>query len=104
MKFPRLDDGEGWAWGLRGDAPVEIWERFSPAYEAQAEAVCDAVRAMGLTPMIGGGGSEDGEYVMGTDETGVAQFLIHLEEPQAAEAIAQAKAEGRLHAYLEASR
>ena len=34
---PRPRDDEPFAWGLSGPHPVEIWERFSPAYEAQLE-------------------------------------------------------------------
>ena len=36
-KFPRPRDNEPFAWGLSGPEPVEIWERFSPAYVSIAE-------------------------------------------------------------------
>ena len=87
-QFPRTDDGAGWAWGLDGETPAEVWERFSPAYEAQAERVMRAVAARGLTPSIDGAGSEDGEFVAGQDPAGTNVLLVLLEEPASAREIA----------------
>ena len=63
ITFPRPRDNEPFAWGLSGSEPVEIWERFSPAYEAQLERLVVTLRDLGFAPTIGGAGSEDGEYV-----------------------------------------
>ena len=35
LRFPRSPDRKGRAWGPSGGKPAEIWERFSPDYEAQ---------------------------------------------------------------------
>ena len=85
--FPRTDDGLPRAWGLGAAAPVEIWERFSPAYEAQAERIVRALAARGLTVRIAGAGSEDGEYVTAS-AGGETLLLIHLEDPAEARRIA----------------
>lgn len=100
MTFPRNDDGEGWAWGLEGDTPAQIWERFSPAYEAQAAAIWAEVIAMGLTPELGGAGSEDGEFILGRDAQGQAQLFQHLEDPNEAQTLEKARREGTLRTCL----
>ena len=99
-QFPRSDDGAGWAWGLDGETPAEVWERFSPAYEAQAERVMHAVAARGLTPSIDGAGSEDGEFIAGQDRAGNYVLLVHLEEPASAREIAALDEPG-LQAWLD---
>ena len=82
--FPRQTDDLPHAFGLEGEAPQHVWERFSPAYESQAERIWHALEAAGLTPEFGGAGSEDGEYLTGIDATGEYVVLIHLEDPQEA--------------------
>lgn len=80
--FPRPRDNEPFAWGLSGSEPVEIWERFSPAYEAQLERLIKTLNELGFTPSIGGSGSEDGEYVRAeySDDDRIV-FFHHLEDP-----------------------
>ncbi len=82
ITFPRPRDNERFAWGLTGSEPVEIWERFSPAYEAQLERLVTLLEDMEFTPIVGGAGSEDGEYVRAeyrhSDEI---VFFYHLENP-----------------------
>ncbi|MFP7572051.1 hypothetical protein [Marivita sp. S2033] len=82
ISFPRPRDNEPFAWGLSGPEPVEIWERFSPAYEAQLERLVSTLREMGFSPAIGGAGSEDGEYVRAEyrDNSRIV-FFYHLEDP-----------------------
>lgn len=82
ITFPRPRDNEPFAWGLSGPEPVEIWERFSPAYEAQLERLVLALDELGFTPTIGGSGSEDGEYVRAeyTNNCRIV-FFYHLEDP-----------------------
>ena len=87
--FPRRPDGEPWAWGLSGAEPVEIWERFSPAYEAQAERLFAVLRALGFAPAFGGAGSEDGEYIRAEHNTSDRSvFFYHLEDPADARHVA----------------
>ncbi|MDO5704662.1 MAG: hypothetical protein Q4G49_06245 [Paracoccus sp. (in: a-proteobacteria)] len=86
--FPRQPDGAPFAWGLSGDTPQTIWERFSPAYEAQAERLWHSVTAMGLVPVLGGAGDQDGEYVAIADATGEWLHLFHLEDPAEAQELA----------------
>ena len=52
LRFPRSPDRKGRAWGPSGGKPAEIWERFSPDYEAQAErlGVADRVHLPGVPP------------------------------------------------------
>lgn len=92
--FPREPDRLPRAWGLTGATPRMIWERFSPAYEAQAERVAHAIEAAGLVPEFGGAGSEDGEYLTGIDATGEYVILIHLENPQEAKRMARLDDDG----------
>lgn len=98
--FPRKDDGKGWAWGLESGTPTKLWERFSPAYEAQAEALLAAIAAAGLTPVLDFGGSQDGEAALGLDDKGEAQVLFHLEDPKEAQRIAK----GDMAALIEEAR
>lgn len=100
LTFPRVDDGLGWAGGLSGDTPVEIWERFSPAYEAQAEAVLAAIDAAGYTAVLDWAGSEDGEVAIGLTEADEIAILLHLEDPAEAGLIQMALAQGRLDAFI----
>ncbi|WP_324752475.1 hypothetical protein [Roseovarius sp. Pro17] len=82
ISFPRKRDNEPFAWGLSGPEPVEIWERFSPAYEAQLERLVSVLRELGFSPAIGGAGSEDGEYIRAEhDDNSRVVFFYHLEEP-----------------------
>lgn len=87
--FPRPRDNEPFAWGLSGPEPVEIWERFSPAYEAQLERLFTALSELGFTPAIGGSGSEDGEYVRAEySRSDRIVFFHHLEDPADARFVA----------------
>ena len=80
--FPRPRDNEPFAWGLSGSEPVEIWERFSPAYEAQLERLIKTLNELGFSPTIGGSGSEDGEYVRAEyNDNDRIVFFYHLEDP-----------------------
>lgn len=89
LTFPRPRDNEPFAWGLSGPDPVEIWERFSPAYEAQLERLVTTLRELGFDPTIGGAGSEDGEYVRAAyTENSRIVFFYHLEDPADARFIA----------------
>ena len=82
ISFPRQRDDEPFAWGLSGSDPVEIWERFSPSYEAQLERLITALRELGFAPAIGGSGSEDGEYIRAEYEgNSRIVFFHHLEDP-----------------------
>lgn len=82
ISFPRRRDNEKFAWGLSGTEPLEIWERFSPAYEAQLERLVLTLTEMGFSPTIGGSGSEDGEYVRAEyNANSRIVFFYHLEDP-----------------------
>lgn len=104
--FPRSTDDLPHAWGLMHDIPTEIWERFSPAYEAQAEAVWAAFAEMGLVPALEWAGSQDGEAIIarrmmtkpGRDAEIV--ILFHLENPQEAQRVQTAIETGRLAALI----
>lgn len=96
LTFPRTDDGLGWAWGLSGDTPVEIWERFSPAYEAQAEAVLEEISAQGWLAVLDWAGEQDGEAAIGLDDQDHIALVLHLEDPAEAQLIAQAIRDGNL--------
>lgn len=105
MTFPREDDGKGWAWGLRAEAPRELWERFSPAYEAQAQAVLAAISALGYEARLDFAGSEDGECALGRDAAGDIAIYVPLEDPVEARLLAQVFAAGAqdgLKQHLEA--
>ena len=98
-RFPRADDGAGWAWGLEGDTPRAVWERFSPAYEALAERLLRAIAARGLTATLEGAGSEDGEFILVHDLVpgGVPEgyeLMCHLEDPNEAVPLAALDAAG----------
>ncbi|PVA09179.1 hypothetical protein DC366_14820 [Pelagivirga sediminicola] len=82
ITFPRPRDNEPFAWGLSGPEPVQIWERFSSAYEAQLERLVSTLSDLGFSPAIGGSGSEDGEYVRAEYEgNSRIVFFHHLEDP-----------------------
>lgn len=87
--FPRPRDAEPHAWGLEGDTPAHVWERFSPAYEALAERLVRALEARGYRVSLGGAGSEDGEYllVQHPDRDGPDSYVLmcHLEDPSEAQ-------------------
>lgn len=100
--FPRRDDGKGWAWGLKGARPAEIWERFSPAYEAQAELLLAALARRWPVAALDWAGSEDGEAAIAGNGEGRLEFSYHLEDPQAARRLAEAIADGRLDEFVEA--
>lgn len=87
VTFPRDDDGKGHAWGCHGDMPVEIWERFSPAYEAQLQKILSQLDQAGFDAEIGGAGSEDGEYIVAKHPDGRSIFQ-HLEDPTQARFLA----------------
>lgn len=91
--FPRTPDGLPNAW--TGDDG-----RFTPGYEARAEAVWDAVIAAGYTPSITYAGSEDGEALLICGEDGELQMLLHLEDPAEQEAIDRAIADGSLQRFV----
>lgn len=52
ITFPRPRDCEPFAWGLSGADPIEIWERFSPAYEAQLERLVTVLAELGFCPTM----------------------------------------------------
>ncbi len=82
LTFPRPRDEEPFAWGLGGPEPVEIWERFSPAYEAQLQRIAQTLQALGFAPETGGAGSEDGEYLRAEYQPDPRiVFFQHLEDP-----------------------
>ncbi len=82
LTFPRPRDAEPFAWGLSSPEPREIWERFSPPYEAQLERLVTILCDMGFDPAIGGAGSEDGEYVRAEYKRhSDVVFFYHLEDP-----------------------
>lgn len=81
--FPRLDDHKGHAWGLSETKPKTVWERFSPAYEAQLERLIRVLESHGFEVLVDGAGSEDGEYVMAHHDDG-RQLFQHMEEPSEA--------------------
>lgn len=85
VTFPRAPDAEGWAWGLDGPSPIQVWERHSPRYEAQAERIVRALEARGLVVCLAGAGSQDGEYVLVRNGVGGLRFFAHLEDPAVAE-------------------
>ncbi|PVA07308.1 hypothetical protein [Thalassorhabdomicrobium marinisediminis] len=89
IAFPREKDSEPFAWGLSGPYPAEVWERFSPRYEAQLERLARILTDMGFDPWVGGAGSEDGEYVRAPyGESDRIVFFHHLEDPADARFIA----------------
>ncbi|MFI0394829.1 hypothetical protein [Paracoccus jiaweipingae] len=92
--FPRAHDSQPPAWQHDGPQPVHPWERFSPAYEAQAERIVKALAGRGLHPEFGGAGSEDGEFVAAADASGDYVFLVHLEDPETGEMLAGLDADG----------
>lgn len=100
MTFPRRDDGKGWAWGLRGESPQEVWERFSTTYEAQAEEVLSAIAALGFRAELDFAGSEDGESALGLTEDGDIAVYLPLEDPVEAKLIASARSQGALEDHL----
>lgn len=109
--FPRSRDQKPHAWGLVHNVPTKIWERFSPAYEAQAETIWTAFDALGLDPALEWAGSEDGEAIIGREPSAKSGakpgaepdivVLFHLENPQEAERLQSAIAAGTLAALIE---
>lgn len=87
--FPRPRDDKPHAWGLDGDTPTQLWERFSPAYEAQAQRIARAFEASGCRVEFSGAGSEDGEYIVGLAKDGNCLALLHLEDPNEAQKLAK---------------
>lgn len=86
--FPRPRDAHPPAWQHDGPEPVHPWERFSPAYEAQAERMVRGLEARGFRVEFGGAGSEDGEFVTAVDAAGDYVLLVHLEDPDTGEMLA----------------
>lgn len=101
VKFPREDDGLGWAWGLAGKKPEEVWERFSPAYEAQAEEILQALQGLGYVAQLDWAGSEDGEAALAYKD-GQLRLVVHLEDPVDAGLLQNVRAAGTLPAHLRA--
>lgn len=93
---PRVPDEHGWAWGLVGDQPEQLWERFSPAYEAQARILLAALARYWPTVKLAWAGSEDGEAAVAIDSDDTIAFCYHLEEPRSAKDLADAIAQGGL--------
>lgn len=104
LLFPRQNDGHPPAWGLRGARPYLIWERFSPAYETQAERLWHACAALGLTPALEWAGSEEGEALLGRDAAGEIALLLRLEEPDEAQRLQAALCSGQIRGYLRGER
>ena len=102
--FPREDDGLGWATGLDGSVPEALWERFSPAYEAQAQAVLAAMeRLYGGQAVLDWAGDEDGEAALALNAEGEIVALLALEDPAEAEVIALALKAGTIDGLLRQS-
>lgn len=100
VTFPRQEDERGWAWGLKGAEPMEIWERFSPAYEAQAEMLLSALACRWSEVGLDWAGSQDGEAAIAKHDDGTLAFCHHLEDPQAARELADAIVHDRLDEFL----
>lgn len=101
--FPRVDDGLGHAWGLRGQHPQEVWERFSERYEAQAEVLWTCFETLGFDPGLDWAGSEDGEAIIGRGADGEIIVLYHLEDPDQALALQEAVSKGDLLRFVQAT-
>lgn len=87
--FPRTLDDAGDAWS---PGPV----RFTPAYEARAEALWDAAVETGFQPGLALAGSEDGEVLyLATPGDDAWLCLIALEDPSAQDEIDAVRAQGR---------
>lgn len=90
VKFPRSRDQAPWAWGLEGLKPLNVWERFSPSYEAQAERLMRGIEHLGLCPVVAGAGSEDGEFMAASrPDSNETVFFFHLENPANAKALSK---------------
>lgn len=100
VQFPRTPDDKGHAYGLLGAVPEQVWERFSDRYEAQAEALCNVISDMGYVAALEWAGSQDGEAIIGRNATGEIVVLYHLEDPNEAEQIEKAIAEGWIQKML----
>lgn len=98
--FPRPRDDLTPAWGLLGDEPATIWERFSPLYEAQAERLWKELAALSLEPALEWAGSQDGEAIIGRDTDGEIIVLFHLEDPKEAQMLEKAIDGGELMATI----
>lgn len=101
IPFPRDDDSLGHAWGVQNDRPELIWERFSPSYETQAEALWKCLEDRGLAPSLDWAGSEDGEAIIGRNPAGDIVILFHLEDPDQALILQTAHAHGKLGDLIE---
>lgn len=99
--FPRIDDGLGHAWGLRGQHPQEVWERFSEQYETQAEALWTCFEKLGFEPALDWAGSEDGEAIIGRNSEGEIIVIYHLEDPDQAIALQNAASKSELRKLVE---
>lgn len=100
--LPRQPDGYPPAWEQVGETPSEVWERCSPAYEAQAMVLLDALARRGMAGTLEHAGSEDGETLLVTvpGEEG-ALYLFQLEDPEEARYIADAIASGGVEDLLD---
>lgn len=97
----RQDDGLGWAYGLRGSVPKTVWERFSTAYEAQAEEVLTELREMGYEARLDWAGGQDGEAALALRDDELV-LVLHLEDPVEAELIEKSRKAGALRDHLNA--
>lgn len=72
--FPRVPDDQPDAWGGED-------VRFTPSYEARAQALWDILTDLDLSPQLMWAGSEDGEALVATRGTEIV-WLVHLEDPR----------------------
>ena len=80
---------------------VEVWQRYSPAYETQAMALMDVLAARDLLGVLVMAGSEDGEALVGETPDGSWECLFALEDPAEAVRIAQARESGHLEELVD---
>lgn len=96
------DDGLGWAWGLQGAVPEQVWERLAPAYEAQLAIMKSNLETRGYTVERAYAGSEDGEVLLAYRGKEL-HSLFALEDPTEALEVQKAIQEDRLDAYFDAA-
>lgn len=98
--FPRPDERPGHSRAPASEELEGVFERFSLTYEAQAEAVWDALEEKDLKVWITGAGDEGGETICAGRAYDDAALVVHLEDPNEALAIAAARSAGKLDEYI----
>lgn len=96
VEFPRKDDGLGFAWSWEG-------QRFTPAYEARAQHLFEAISLFpDWTPAIEFEGSEDGEVIVAYyKDTDHWRYLFPIEDPSEQSWVDELIAADKLMAYLQ---